>query len=132
MVALVLKNLPSYVVYSPIAFKMFIFLYVFGPEMLLFIKYYPFTLEFRDELSCDTALVLKAGPLGEDNIFFGSINIYSSPACRSKNLKIYYGVILFSGSKAKLFSRKSSENLLIFGGKRVRIELDFSIFLRSD
>ena len=75
MVARVLRNLPSYVVYSPIPFRMLIFLYVFGPNMLLFIRYYPFAFEFRDELSCETALVLKAGPLREENIFFGSMHI---------------------------------------------------------
>lgn len=54
---------------------MLIFLYVFGPEMLLLSKNSPLELEFRDELSCETALVLNAGPLSEENIFFGSIHI---------------------------------------------------------
>ena len=54
---------------------MLIFLYVFGPDMLLLLRNYPLVLEFLDALSCDTARVLKDGPLREENIFFGSIDI---------------------------------------------------------
>jgi len=49
---------------------MFIFLYVFGPLILLFKRNYV-AVVFLAAVSCEAALVLNEDPVGVDNIFFG-------------------------------------------------------------